>query len=241
MNAVTSQRRGAAGHRDASGPNGQLDRVRIVLRPMASSAPLGFVAFGVGTVLLTALQLQWVPSDQTTVLSVLLLAFVGPLQAVAGLFAYAARDGGLATMMLTLGAVWISMALAMRSAPPGSRSPLLGVFLLTAATMLLGMGLVSVPVRPLLSGLALLASTRYALTGCYELTGATAVQYASGWIGVPLVLVALYGAIAFLLEDTRRRSVLPLARRRDARTALEGDLSEQVDQITQEAGVRRQL
>lgn len=200
----------------------QLDRVRIVLRPMASPAPLGFVAFAVGTVLLTALQLHWVPLGQTTVLSVLLLGFVGPPQVVAGLLAYAARDGGLATMMLTFGAVWVSLALAMRSAPPGSRSPLLGIFLLTAATVLLGLGLMSMTVRPLLSGLALLAPTRYALTGCYELTGTAGVQYASGWVGVPLVLIALYGAIAFLLEGTRRRPVLPLGRRKDARTALEG-------------------
>jgi hypothetical protein len=34
---------------------------RIVLRPVASSLPLGFLAFGVGTILLTALELKWVP------------------------------------------------------------------------------------------------------------------------------------------------------------------------------------
>lgn len=35
---------------------------RIVLRPVASSLPLGFLGFGTGTILLTALQLQWVPA-----------------------------------------------------------------------------------------------------------------------------------------------------------------------------------
>ncbi len=38
--------------------------MRIVLRPVASSLPLGSLAFGVGTVLLTALELQWVPLAQ---------------------------------------------------------------------------------------------------------------------------------------------------------------------------------
>jgi hypothetical protein len=38
-----------------------------------------------------------------------------------------------------------------------------------------------------------------------------------------------------------RRTILPVARRRTARTALEGDLSQQVERVTQEAGVRQQL
>jgi hypothetical protein len=37
-------------------------KTRIVLRPLASSPPLGFFAFGVGTILLTAVELHWVRS-----------------------------------------------------------------------------------------------------------------------------------------------------------------------------------
>lgn len=37
---------------------------RVVLRPLASSLPLGFFAFTVGTVLLSALELRWTPTAQ---------------------------------------------------------------------------------------------------------------------------------------------------------------------------------
>ncbi|MGI5328884.1 hypothetical protein [Actinomadura nitritigenes] len=55
------------------------------------------------------------------------------------------------------------------------------------------------------------------------------------------VAIALYAGTAFLLEDTMHRTVLPVARRKAARSALEGDLSQQVQRVTQEAGVREQL
>lgn len=53
---------------------------RVVLRPLASSLPLGFFAFTVGTVLLTAIQLNWSPPATTAQIAVLVLAFVVPLE-----------------------------------------------------------------------------------------------------------------------------------------------------------------
>jgi hypothetical protein len=50
-----------------------------MLRPLASSLPLGFFAFTVGTVLLSALELRWTPTAQDAQLMTLVLAFVVPL------------------------------------------------------------------------------------------------------------------------------------------------------------------
>jgi succinate-acetate transporter protein len=136
-----------------------------VLRPVASSLPLGFLAFGVGTVLLTALELQWVPPAQGR--SLMLLVF--------------------------------------------------GVLLAAGAC-------------------------RFALTGLYQVTGgANTLETVSGWIGVPLVVFALYGGLALLLEDGAQRTVLPLGRRGRARSSLEGDLGSQIAGAEQEPGIRRQL
>jgi len=66
------------GQRGAS-PHEPDAEFRVVLRPIASSLPLGFFAFTVGTVLLTALELRWVPIADTPRLAVLVLAFVVPL------------------------------------------------------------------------------------------------------------------------------------------------------------------
>jgi succinate-acetate transporter protein len=70
---------------------------RIVLRPLASSLPLGFLAFGMGAILVTAVELHWVPLAQTRLLIVMVLAFVVPLEMIAGLSAFLVKDGGAAT------------------------------------------------------------------------------------------------------------------------------------------------
>jgi CheY-like chemotaxis protein len=101
---------------------------RIVLRPVASSLPLGFLAFGVGTILLTALELKWVPPAQGSTLMVMVLAFVAPLQALAGVFAFLARDSGAATALTMLGAAWTATALTVLRVPPGGTSASLAIF-----------------------------------------------------------------------------------------------------------------
>jgi hypothetical protein len=95
---------------------------RIVLRPVASSLPLGFLAFGTGTILLTALELSWVPPAQGSALMVMVLVFVVPLEALAGVFAFLARDSGAATALTMLGAAWATTALTVLRLPPGGTS-----------------------------------------------------------------------------------------------------------------------
>lgn len=217
------------------------DHLRIVLRPVASSAPLAFYAFGVGTILYSALQLQWLSLQQTKPLAIILLAFVGPLEIVAGLIAYAARDAGVATAMLIFGALWIAVGLELYTAPPGSRSTAVGMFMLTLAAAVLMISTGAIVARPLLAVLALLATARFALSGVYELYGGITVEHASGWLGLPIIAISLYGGTAFLLEEAMRKQVLPVGRRRGAAAALDGDLSRQVEPITREAGVRHLL
>lgn len=93
--------------------------VQIVLRPVASSLPLGFLAFGAGSVLLTALELNWVPPADGRQLMVMVLAFVVPLEVLAGIFAFLARDHGAATGLTLLGAAWAATAITVASGPPG--------------------------------------------------------------------------------------------------------------------------
>ena len=47
--------------------------------------------------------------------------------------------------------------------------------------------------------------------------------------------------MALLLEDAKRRTVLPLFRRGAARMAVESHLGDQVQSIEREAGIRQQL
>jgi uncharacterized protein len=214
---------------------------RVVLRPIASSLPLGFFAFMVGTVLLTVLELRWVPDSEAGQLMVLVLAFVVPLETISGLFAFLARDSGAATGLTALGAAWTATALTVFRGKPGTLSVPLATFLLALTAILIVMAAASVQGKPLFGLLLLAGAARFALTGAYQLTGSVPVEQAAGWLGAPIAVFALYGGLALLLEEGSQRMVLPLGRRGRARASLEGSFARQVHQAEQEAGVRRQL
>jgi succinate-acetate transporter protein len=226
-----------------SGPDGfnPHSMTRIMLRPMASALPLGFFAFGTGTILLTVLELKWLPLAQDSQLMKMVLAFVVPLEVLAGLFAFVTRDVGAATALTVLGASWAATALVTLSTPAGGQSPSLGIFLLILATIMLVLLTGAVESKPLFAVLLGIGACRFALTGVFQLTGAPLIETVAGWIGVPLAGFSLYGGLALLLEDGRQQTVLPLGRRGRARASLEGDLASQIEHAEREAGVRRQL
>ena len=141
------------------------------MRPIASSLPLGFFAFGGGTVLLTAMEAGWVPLTDGRQLMVMVLAFVVPLETLAGVFSFLARDSGAATGLTLLGAAWAATAITLASGPPGARSTPLAVFLLTLAPMMFVMFAASLAAKPLFGLLLLAGGCRFALTGIYEVTG----------------------------------------------------------------------
>lgn len=215
--------------------------VQITLRPIASSLPLGFFAFCGGTVLLTALEAGWVPPADGRPLMVMVLAFVVPLEVLAGVFAFLARDSGAATGLTLLGAAWAATAITVASGPPGALSPPLAIFLLTLTPMMFAMFAASLSAKPLFGLLLLAGGCRFALTGIYEVTGIAGIEKSAGWLGIPLAAFALYGGLALLLEEGKQRSVLPVGRRGMARTSLDGDLGHQIRKASQEPGVRRQL
>ncbi len=217
------------------------DAVRIMLRPVASSLPLGFFAFGSGTVLLSATELHWAPVTDGKQLMIMVLAFVVPLELISGMFAFLARDHGAATGLTLLSAAWAAIAITVLGGPPGALSASLAIFLLTLTPVMLLMTAASVPAKPLFAVLLLLGSCRFALTDVYEASGIAATEKAAGWLGVPLAVFALYGGLALLLEEGSRRTVLPLGRRWTARISVEGDLGHQIQHASREPGVRRQL
>jgi succinate-acetate transporter protein len=214
---------------------------RIVLRPVGSSLPLGFVALGAASVMLSGIQLGWVPSSEDRQAAVVLLVFVGPLQLLSSVFGFLARDSVGGTGMGLLAGSWFATGslLLFGAAPTTSRA--LGLLLLFVAGALL-VPMVSASFGKVLAAVVMAgAAGRFVLTGGYELFGGPAWQRASGWWGVALCGLALYGAMAFEVEDTLRATVLPTGRRGAARRALVGSLADEVDHIQHEAGVREQL
>lgn len=214
---------------------------RIVMRPIGSPLPLGFVALGAASWVLSGLQLGWLPTTESHQVALVLLVLVAPLQLLSSVFGFLARDSVGGTGMGALGGTWLATGAVLGTSPPGSTSRTLGLLLFFLAAALV------VPTIAASLGTALAAcvmfgaAARFALTGVYELSGGSGWERISGWWGVGLCVLALYAALAFEIEDARRRTVLPVGRHGAGRRALDGVVTDDLEDVHHEAGVRRQL
>ncbi|MEV4422332.1 GPR1/FUN34/YaaH family transporter [Patulibacter sp. NPDC049589] len=214
---------------------------RVVLRPIGNPLPLGFLALAGGTLVLSGLQLGWVPQAQGRDVALILLAFVLPLQVLAAIFGFLARDVVAGTGMGVLAGTWASVGLVTLTADPGSTSDALGLLLLLAAVAMLVPAAAAATGKLVVAALLTLTAARFATTGIYQLDGSSAWKDVCGVIGLVLCAAAVYTALAMALEDARRRTVLPLGRVGTGRDALSGDAAAQFDGVQHEAGVREQL
>lgn len=99
---------------------------RIVLRPIASPLRQGFFALFVGRLLMSALQLHWVPAAQRHELAIGLLAFTVPLQLIACLYGFVCRDVVATTGVGVLGGTWAALGVTSLTLPPNTTNPGLG-------------------------------------------------------------------------------------------------------------------
>jgi uncharacterized protein len=238
-----------AGHRgaptaeqDRVGGNGHghEDQTRIMLRPIGSSLPLGFYSFGIGMLLLGAFALGWIPVAEQKNVGMLLLGFVFPLELIAAIVAFLARDTLGATTLGLFAASWLSLGWADYATPPGATSSTLAVYLFGFSTVALLLALMSTQGKPFVSVLLVVAVIRMVLAGYYETGGGHEWYRVSGGFGLALAALAIYGGTALSLEDASQRERLPLFRRGNAKKAFQG-YDAQVDRLESEAGVRQQL
>ena len=118
---------------------GTLDDVetRVVLRPLASPLPLGFLALAVATFSFATVQIGWVRADQGSTIAYGVLILTVPLQLLASVMGFLARDPVAATGMGILSGTWGAICLATLTSPVGATSAGLGVLLLCSAGALL--------------------------------------------------------------------------------------------------------
>jgi hypothetical protein len=72
---------------------------RIVLRPIATPLPLGFLALAVATTAFASVQLGWIPQSQGHTIALGVLALTVPMQLLAAVIGFLARDPVAATGM----------------------------------------------------------------------------------------------------------------------------------------------
>lgn len=215
--------------------------VRIVLRPLGSALPLGFFAFGTGMAVLAGVDIPLFPASMLHPAAALLLTFVAPLEILAAVLAFLARDGMAGTGLGLFAASWATLGVQDLLARPDATSPVLGLYLVTFTVVIAILGVIAVRAQPLLGLILTISAVRTLLAGIYELGGPKPLFTAAGILATGITALAFYGAAAFLIEDTAHHTVLPLARRGQARTSLHGDLDAQLREVEAEAGVRRSL
>jgi succinate-acetate transporter protein len=216
-------------------PSGQ-----IVLRPIANPLPLGFLALVVATTVISAAQLHWLPAAAQTQTALVLLAAVFPLQLLASILGFLGRDVVAATGMGVLAGTWLAVGLVTLSNGSAPTSPTLGVLLIASTA---AMAVAAAGATGKLVAMAVLATTsiRFGATAGYELAGTTAWRVTAGVIGLVLAAVALYAALAFLLEDAYGHSALPLLRRGQGQAARTADPEHHLAAALDQPGVREQL
>ena len=224
----------------SSDGRGHAAQTRIFLRPIGSGLPLGFFSFGIGLLLLACLAIGWIPVAEQKQVGMLLVSFVFPLELIATLMAFLARDTLGATTLGLFTTSWLARGWAYLSAAPGATSTTLGIYLFGFATAALLLALLSTLGKPFFSLLLTLAVARMVLSGYYEVGGTHEWLQVSAGYGIALAALAMYGGTALGLEDARQRAVLPLFRRGAADSAF-GGYEAQLDRLEAEAGVRQQL
>src|SRR5579885_3399014 len=105
-------------------------QVRVAVRPYGSVVPLGFFAFGIGMFLYAAYDAPWVKPTEGHTVGLMLVSFVGPLELLAAVVAFLARDtmAGVALGLFT--GSWFLTGFATMQAKPGELSAAQGYFLI---------------------------------------------------------------------------------------------------------------
>lgn len=215
---------------------------RIVVRPLGNPLPLGMFSFGIGMLLLAAESAGWAPVSEDMQIGILLAAFVFPLEAVATVIAYIARDTLAGTVLGLFTTSWLALGLIQITGRPGALSTIEGIYLLAFAAAVASLALIASLGKPLIALTLMLSAARAVLFGLYELTGTPGLERAAGIVAAAIAAVAWYGGgTAFAFEEMRGRPLLPVLRRGASATAVSGDLPRQLHHARDEPGVRQQL
>ncbi|HZQ81802.1 MAG TPA: GPR1/FUN34/YaaH family transporter [Gaiellaceae bacterium] len=216
-------------------------QVRVFVRPYGSSVPLGFLAFAVGMFMYAALDAPWVKATDGKTIGIMLIAFVAPLQSVATVIAFLARDTVPAVALGLFTGSWLTTGVLTVLAKPGQLDAALGYFLIAFTIAILALASVAWMGQPLVAFILTLSSVRGVLSAVYELGGGKGWNEAGGWLALGIFCIAIYTGLAFLFEDARGEPLLPIGRRGSSREAIEGGLEAQLKDIADEPGVRKHL
>jgi uncharacterized protein len=188
-----------------------------VVTPVANPAPLGLVAFGLTTLLLSFINAGIIPADSIAVVLATAIPFGGLAQILAGMWEFRVGNTFGATAFTSYGMFWISFVLINTTFGPllpKDPTPILGLYALgwgifTAYMFVASMGGAS---RAVSLVFLLLALTFIALAigfWGHDAPGKSWTQI-GGILGIATAVVAIYTSFAGVANATYKRVLLPI-------------------------------
>jgi len=183
---------------------------------VADPAPLGLAAFGITTLMLSAVNSGWIGDAATTAVLSMAVPFGGAAQVLAGMWAFRRGNTFAATAFTSFGAFWISYYLLLNffiapvaHASAGEASQIVGLYLFSWGLFTAYMFVASLGgARAVQSVFALLALTFFAL--CIGEWGAsTTWHHIGGYLGIATACAAIYTSFADVTNANFGRRILP--------------------------------
>lgn len=212
---------------------------RIFLRPIANPLPLGFVGLAGASMMLSGMQLGWVPISEAAQVGIAIIVIAVPLQLIACVMGFLARDPAAATGMGTQAVSWLTIGIL--TLLPGTRSAALGYVLFYLAAAVLASALMAMMGKAVVGLVLAVTAARFTITGIYQYFGGNGWMYVTGWLGIALAGLAVYAVVALELEGVLHRTVLPTLRAGMGRRALSGEGTSTIGPAEKDPGVRAQL
>jgi succinate-acetate transporter protein len=185
---------------------------------LANPAPLGLIAFGLTTVILSLINAGILPKGGEPVVLPLAFAFGGLIQMMAGVMEFRAANTFGTVAFLSYGAFWWWFALLVLLGSHGvldlsQAGSTIAVTLIAWGVFTLYMWIATFRLAKALWFVFLTLWITFFLLGFGDLLGAHGLSQAGGWMGLLCGLLAMYTSFALVTNSTFGKAVLPVGAR----------------------------
>lgn len=182
-----------------------------LMDPTSTAGPIGLLAFGIATVLLSLVNAGFYPLDS---MIVMMGAYVGFAMVISGYMEWRKGNSFGAAAFATFGFFWLSFtgllilpALGIAAAPsPTAMAAYLFMWALYAFVTFLA----TLKYNRALQFIFLVVAILFALLGLGNLTGNTLFTTLGGYVGIIAGLAAVYTGFGQVLNEVYEREVVPL-------------------------------
>ncbi len=182
---------------------------------LANPAPLGLMAFGLTTVLLSLVNAHILPSGGLAVVIPMAMAYGGLIQLIAGIMEF--RTGNTFGMVafLSYGAFWVWFALLLllsgnRMIDIKSAGPTIGVALILWGFFTLFMWISTFRINKALWWVFLTLWITFFLLGIGDAMAVPFIATIGGWVGILCGGLAMYTSFAEVTNHCFQREVMPV-------------------------------